>query len=679
MAEMPTSRRSFRLARAYSIVSLLGILVVAVVMASFYRWVAVNALLEVQNEANHDLTQVFARPVWFKYAEFVEQAGGYAPESLAGRPEVKAMQEDVLTRMRGLRVVKVKIYDRSGLTVFSTEAKQIGERKKNNPGIQGALAGRVVSEIVFRDKFNAFDEVIEDRDLLSSYIPLRLRPDGEVVAVFELYSDITTLLDEVKKTELKIVALVAALMLGLYFFLLIYVRRADGIIRQLEAEERAMQQERIRYLAQHDQLTGLPNRLLLLNLLNQAIQRARTKASTVAVLYLDIDRFKLINDNLGHEGGNQILLELISRMGSLAGERSILGRIGGDEIVLAKEGLSAHGAEQLAARVIARLSEPLAVGDAEVTVTVSIGITLFPDDNHDAEYLLKDAEAAMKRAKELGRNRYAFFTEELNARAVERFELEHGLHKALANREYELHYQPRVEAVTGRVRGAEALLRWRREDGSIVSPALFIPILEEMGLIIPVGAWVLQAACRQCRAWRDGGHPDLHISVNLSVKQFHDSGLLTDIRNALLDSGLPADALELELTESVLAQDAENTAKLLRELKAIGVHLAIDDFGTGYSSLSYLMHFPIDCLKIDQAFVRDAISNSDHANLTRTIVAMAKSLHLQTVAEGVETEAHRDFIQDLNCDEMQGYFFSRPLPAGQFQDYLSTVAANRGR
>jgi len=677
MAEtIPAARRNFRLTRAYSIVSLLGILVVALVMAHYYGKVAKESLITVQDEANHDLTQVFARPIWFKYAEFVDKAGTLPTESLAGRPEVQAIREEVLSRMRGLRVVKVKIYDRSGLTVFSTEAKQIGERKSNNPGIQKALSGEVESEIVFRDKFNAFDEVIEDRDLISSYIPLRLRPDGEVVAVFELYSDITTLLDEVEKTEFKIVVLVASLMLGLYFFLLVYVLRADRIIRKLEEEERAMQQERIRYLAQHDQLTGLPNRILLLNLLNMAIQRARSRKGTVAVLFMDIDRFKLINDNLGHEGGNQILIELISRMGNLAGERSILGRIGGDEIVLAQDGLSAHGAEQLAARVIAKLSEPLVVGDAEVTVTVSVGITLFPDDNHDAEHLLKDAEAAMKRAKELGRNRYAYFTEELNARAVERFELEHGLHRALSNQEFELYYQPRVDAVTGRVLGAEALLRWRREDGGIVSPVLFIPVLEEMGLIIPVGAWVLQAACRQCRAWRDAGYPDLRVSVNLSVKQFHDPALLGDIRNALLDSGLPADALELELTESVLAQDAESTAKLLRELKAIGVHLSIDDFGTGYSSLSYLMHFPIDCLKIDQAFVRDAISNGDHANLTRTIVAMAKSLHMKTVAEGVETEAHRDFLHGLGCDEMQGYFFSRPLQAAQFVDFLSGQQAS---
>jgi diguanylate cyclase (GGDEF)-like protein len=677
MSQLPGPRRSFRLTRAYSIVSLLGILVVAFVMAYFYGYVARTALKTVQNEANADLTQVFAQSVWDQYDDFVDSAPSLSAAELAAHPKSAELDRDIRLKMEGLRVVKVKIYDRTGVTVYSTETKQIGESRADNPGFQGGLRGEVVSEIVFRDKFNAFDSVIENRDLLSSYIPLRYGPGKEVVAVFELYSDITTLLGEIRKTEYKIMALVAGLMLALYFFLLIYVRRADGIIRQLEEEERALQQERIRYLAQHDQLTGLPNRILLVNLLNQALQRSRLTQSSLGVLYLDIDRFKLINDNLGHEAGNQVLLELVSRAAGIAGERAILGRIGGDELVLVQENLSAQGADVLAARLIARLSEPFHLGGSEVPVTVSIGITLFPDDNHDAEHLLKDAEAAMKRAKELGRNRYAFYTEELNARAVERFELEHGLHKALANREFELYYQPRVAAGSGRVLGAEALLRWRREDGSIVSPALFVPILEEMGLIVPVGTWVLQTACGQCRAWRDGGHPDLRVSVNLSVKQFHDAGLATDIRNALLETGLPADALELELTESVLAEDAENTASLLSELKAIGLHLAIDDFGTGYSSLSYLMHFPIDCLKVDQSFVRDAIHNSDHASLTRTIVAMARSLHMKTVAEGVETEAHRDFIQGLACDELQGYYFSRPLPAAQFQDYLR-AAQRRG-
>ncbi len=670
MSDNTRARRVFRLSRAYSLVSLIGILIVAMVMAYFYRAVAVDALMRIQDESNADLTRAFADSIWNRYATFIEQASSVPPDQLASHPEIAVMRDDIKQRMHGMRVMKIKIYDRNGLTVFSTEVAQIGEQKGNNPGFLGALQGKGISKIVYRDKFNAFDQIIEDRDLLSSYLPVRTKPGGSIVGVFELYTDITTLLGEVRQTEYKIMALVVGLMLGLYLFLLIYIRRADGLIKQHEHEERELQQERIRYLAQHDQLTGLPNRILLLTLLDQAVQRVRLTHRSLAVLYLDIDRFKLINDNLGHEAGNQILLEIISRISRVAGERNLIGRIGGDELVLVHENLSAAGAESLAARIIKQLSEPLSVGDAEVTVTVSIGITLFPDDNHDAEHLLKDAEAAMLRAKEQGRNRYAFFTEELNAHAIERFELEHGLHKALTNQEFELHYQPRIDAKTEQVLGAEALLRWRREDNSIMMPVLFIPVLEEMGLIVPVGAWVLRMACRQCKAWQEQGYPEFRISVNLSMRQFHAESLLTDIRNALLDSGLTASSLELELTESMLAQDAANTARILQELKDIGVHLSIDDFGTGYSSLSYLMHFPIDSLKIDRAFVQDAIANEDHANLTRTILAMAQSLNLMTVAEGVETEAHRDFLINLGCDELQGYLFSRPVPPVEFFAYL---------
>ena len=667
-------RRGFRLTQAYSVASLIGILVVALVMAFFYRAVAVDALMKVQNESNADLTQTFANAIWSRYGDFFARAHSIPADQLATQPEIASLAEEVRQRMRGLRVVKIKIYDRSGLTVFSTEASQIGEERGDNPGFLAALNGEVVSEIVFRDTFNAFDRVIEDRDLLSSYIPVRQGSDESIIAVFELYSDITTLLGEVRETEVRIMALVAVLMLGLYTFLLFYVRRADNLIRAHEREEREIQQERIRYIAQHDQLSGLPNRILLLTLLEQAIQRARRTGHTLAVYFLDIDRFKLINDNLGHEAGNQILLEVIARIGVVAGARSFMGRIGGDELVLVQEGVAIDDVEELALQMIKRMSEPFGIAGAEVTLTVSLGITLFPEDNHEADHLLKDAEAAMLRAKELGRNRYAFFTEEMNLRAAERFELEHGLHRALTNQEFEIYYQPRVEARSGRVVGAEALLRWRRDAGSIVSPALFIPVLEETGLIVPVGTWVLHAACRQCKAWQSRGHPEMRVSVNLSMRQFHSARLLMDIRSALLESGLGAQYLELELTESVLAEDAPATASLLRELKAIGVHLSIDDFGTGYSSLSYLMHFPIDCLKIDQVFVRDAIGNADHANLTRTIVAMADSLHLKSVAEGVETHAQREFLLQLGCDELQGYFFGHPLPVSEFEAYLAGSA-----
>jgi diguanylate cyclase (GGDEF)-like protein len=670
MSDMHPPVHSFRLTRAFSIVSMIGILLVAFVMAYFYRVVAVDALMSVQNESNADLTRAFSDTIWNRYSDAFSRLSALPADQLAKQPEIAALDKEIKHRVRGMRVVKIKIYDRNGLTVFSTEKKQIGENKHDNPGFLGAMRGEVVSEIVFKDKFNAFDKTIENRNLLSSYIPVRSEPDEPPRGVFELYSDITTLLKEVRQTEYKIMALVVSLMLALYAYLLIYVRRADGIIKRREEEERAIQQERIRYLAQYDQLTGLPNRVQVLKLLEQAVQRVQAADHSLAIVYLDIDHFKLINDNLGHEAGDKVLLEIVARIQRVAFEQKIIARMGGDEIVLVLENVIVAALEGLATRLIGRLSRPLYVTGKKVTLTVAMGITLFPDDNSSAEQLLKNAEAAMLRAKKLGRNRLAFFTEELNAQAVERFKLEHGLHKAQDNQEFELYYQPRVDGKTGKILGAEALLRWRRNDGSIISPVLFVPILEEMGLIVSVGKWVLQSACQQCKLWHEQGHPELHISVNLSMRQFHSESFLEDIRGALLETGLEADYLELELTESLLAEDVVNTTRLLNDLKAIGVRLSIDDFGTGYSSLSYLMHFPVDCLKIDRAFVKDAVTNEDHANLTRTIVAMAKNLKLKTVAEGVETEAHREFLSGLSCDEMQGYLFYRPLPAAEFLECL---------
>ena len=663
-------RVHYPLTRTYSLVSLIGVLLVALSLALFYRINAVDSLQRLETDANVSLTQAFANSVWDRYGEFVARATTVPPARLASHPVQAALRTDVLQQMRGLRVVKVKIYDRDGLTVFSTEAPQIGERKGDNEGFQRARAGEAVSDIIHRNQFNAFDRVIEERDLLSSYIPVRYGPGEPVVAVFELYSDLTPLLTEIEHTEYTVLAVVAGLMMTLYLFLFFFVRRADTIILRHEEQEYELQQERIRYLAQYDQVTGLPNRVLLNTLLEHILRRSDPSRYPLAVLYLDLDRFKLVNDNLGHEAGNRILTEIAARIVRVSGERHILARIGGDEFVLVVADVQPSGLDLLAQALIKAISKPISIGDVDVTVTVSVGITLYSSDNHGAEHLLKDAEGAMRRAKELGRNRYAFFTEELTACAVERFELEHGLHRAVVNQEFELYYQPRVLAASGRIVGAEALLRWRRDDGGVILPGLFIPLLEDMGLIIPVGEWVLRTACRQSRVWHDAGHSGLRVSVNLSMRQFHSPSLVADIRSALLETGLDASFLELELTESLLADDPDRTSALLRELKAVGVRLSIDDFGTGYSSLSYLMHFPIDFLKIDRSFVRDATHNTAHGTLTRTIVAMARSLGLQIVAEGIETTAQRDFLTALACDELQGYLFGYPMPAGEFLELL---------
>jgi diguanylate cyclase (GGDEF)-like protein len=523
------------LSRAYSLVSLIGILLVALAMAWFYNLVAIDSLKRVQTEANVDLTRAFANTIRTDYGTFLKQASMIPAEQLRHRPELDALEAEVMRQMKGLRVVKIKIYNTLGLTVYSTESAQIGEPNGDNLAVQRALTGEVVSYVVYRDRFNAFDQIIEQRDLVSSYIPV-YDAAGAVIAVFELYTDVTLLLGEIRRAQFLIIGLVVALMLGLYLALLVFVRHADGIIRQRVAHEREMQKQRIRYFAQHDQLTGLPNRQYLALLIEQMVARLKPIQGRCALFYIDVDRFKLVNDSLGQGAGDQLLLALSDRIADVARERHLLGRIGGDEFLLVLEGCGSERASAMAGRLLARLAEPFQVGEQETALSVAIGITLYPDDSSSAEQLIENAGAAMLQAKRAVGGRFAFFTPELNRRAMARFELERDLRLAIARNAFEVFYQPRVAAESGAPVGAEALLRWRREDGELVSPAEFIPALEQMGAIVEVGAWVLHQACRACRSWHQRGHTGLRVSVNLSMRQFHDRHLVDEVQRALQES-----------------------------------------------------------------------------------------------------------------------------------------------
>ena len=663
------SKKKFRLTRAFSIVSFVGIIVVAIIMTQIHRSVSFDSLLKVQNEANIDLTRAFSNSIWKKYVDFFDRSSSIPKEEIFNQPEIVALENDLKSQMRGIRVVKIKVYNKNGLTVFSTDPSQIGEDKSKNPGFLAALSGEVKNEISFRDKFNAFDMVIEDRNLLASYIPIRFGPKDEVVAVFELYSDITSLLDEITESELKTVALGSVMMLVLYAFLLIYVRRADLVIKRHENEERQLQEERIKYITENDPLTGLPNRNSLISQIDKLFIRAQHNQSTVTLFYIDIDRFKLINDNLGQDMGDKVLLEIVNRLSESVRNPSIIGRVGPDEFLLAIDNSTERTIETILSRLIHSLTEPFTYESSVANLAVSIGIVNFPGDASDAVNAIKCGEAAVIRAKELGKNRFAYFTDDLNKKAMERFELENALSSALEKKQFETFYQPRVD-LSGKVVGAEALIRWRRGDGQLISPALFINTLEDTELIVPVGYWVLVNACQECLKWHENGFSDLKVSVNLSMQQFSSGTMIEDIRKALLESGLDAEYLELELTESLFAEKPDETLLILKAIKAFGIHISLDDFGTGYSSLSYLRKFPIDCLKIDQSFVKDISTNQDQANLTESIINMAKALDMTTVAEGVEEKDQLECLIKLDVDELQGFFFSRPLSAHDFMDYL---------
>ena len=664
----------FHLTRTYSIASFLGIVLVAIALGFFYRNLAVQSLIEQQTQANVFLTQSLSNSLWPKYANFIARAGGIPVGELGAQPEVVSLREDVLQKIRGLHVVKVKMYDMSGLTVYSTEPRQIGENKAGNAGYQKARAGQTESELVFRDRFSATEQVIENRNLLSSYAPVRRTPGGPVEGVFEIYTDVTPLLADVARTQYSVFGGVIFLLLLLYFFLLMIVRRADRIIRTHENAERRAQAEQVHYMAYHDPLTGLPNRALFKDRFQHAITIANRAQKSLGVMFIDVDRFKAINDSLGHEGGDAVLIETAKRIRACLRASDTACRIGGDEFTVILERLpSNEHAAQVANRLIQKFSEPMTVGNREIIVTASIGIAVYPGATQDIQRLLKDADAAMHAAKEAGRNGYVFYTQEMEARAQESFEYEMGLRRALQNREFLIYYQPRVNTATGTVIGAEALLRWQHPGRGLVTPDNFIPLLEDTGLVIPVGEWVLQQACLQGRRWQDAGHKSLNVSVNLSMKQFRAGTLLNSVRQALAESGLPPRSLELEITETVLVDDAEQALDLMHQLKQIGVTLSIDDFGTGYSSLNYLRRFPIDLLKIDGSFIRDVTRNRGDAAITTTIAVMAKSLRLGILAEGVETREQARFLKTIGCHDMQGFLFGGPMPVEQFGSRLGEM------
>jgi diguanylate cyclase (GGDEF)-like protein/PAS domain S-box-containing protein len=438
------------------------------------------------------------------------------------------------------------------------------------------------------------------------------------------------------------------------------------------------QEGRLRHQATHDSLTGLPNRVMLHDRLDQGIAYARRTRDQVAVLWLDLDHFKFINDSYGHRTGDELLTLVAGRLKATVRESDTVVRLGGDEFVVLMLGVGVGGEAMVssaARRILDALSEPFEVEGRRLHASASVGISLFPEDGQTSEQLLMHADTAMYRAKSEGRNGFQFYRRELGQQAQERESLTRALHSALENQEFELHYQPKVTVVNRRICGIEALIRWRHPELGMVSPLSFIPIAEETGLIVPIGEWVLATACRQAKAWQDAGFSGLTMAVNVSARQFQKNDMLGTVQRCLAKTGLPGKLLELEITESLLMEKSEALIHTLNGIKAMGVSLAIDDFGTGFSSLGYLRHFPLDNVKIDRAFVANVTTNRADASIAKAIIAMSHSLGLKVVAEGVESSAHLSFLMDNHCDAAQGYLFSRPLPAEQLTAMLPGMAA----
>lgn len=445
-----------------------------------------------------------------------------------------------------------------------------------------------------------------------------------------------------------------------------------------DVTDRKRAEEMIRHVAYHDDLTNLPNRRLFKERLLLAIEKAQQQKEHLAILFLDLDRFKNINDSLGHASGDWVLQTVAARLRGCIGDANLIARIGGDEFTVLLEGITGKdAAETLAKAILTELERPVTLDGHELRLTTSIGIAMYPWDGADVQALMTGADTAMYRAKTHG-NSYRFYTATMNSMLYQRFVLEESLRKALDHDEFEIYYQPRVDSISGRVRAVEALLRWNHPELGMVSPADFIPLAEETGLIIPIGKWVLTEACRQNREWQQRGLQPVRVAVNFSARQLAEREIARHIEQTLESTGMASRWLEIEITESAILQDVESTIEFFQTLKSLGIHVSIDDFGTGYSSLSYLTRFKIDALKIDQSFVRDLTVNPDNAAIATAVVNLAHSLEMNVVAEGVETPEQMNFLKGLHCHEMQGYLFSKPVPAKQAELLLLSPSARSG-
>lgn len=778
-------QNNFRLKLQFSIVSLIAIAASAVILSLYYRHTTIEQLIEVEERSYISLTRTIANTLFPRYQEFLRLAESMPPSQLVENPLSKQLHRDVEAMVGDLPVIKIKIFDTHGKTLFSTDPSQTGIVKPPEyPGSRVARNGEVISTMSERENFRIIDgSHVYNRTVLSSYLPLYSVQDKTLIGVFEIYSDITARLAEIKRKQFEVTLMVLAILGILYLTLMLFVARADRILTRQEKDykqatelssrlgrlldessneiymfnaeslkfthvnkggrdnlgysaqelkrmtaldlkpeisreefialieplrtgevdqvhfetihqrkdgsrypvdvmlqyspeeeppvyvaiildmtEKKKTDDTLNYLAYYDNLTGLPNRRLFVDRLEQAMKMADRHEQLVAVLFLDLDQFKKVNDSLGHDAGDTLLKDAAQRLSSCLRASDTVARWGGDEFCLLLQDIhTIDNVNTVAEKIIAHFAESFEIKGKKMFATASIGIILYPLDDNDIETLLKNADAAMYHAKDKGRNNYQFYNHEMTVRLEQRLELEHELRHALEREEFMLMYQPQVDVRVNRMIGIEALIRWQHPERGIVSPDQFIDVAEETGLIVPIGEWVLMQACNQMQVLRKSGLPIDHISVNLSVRQLREASLVDKVAMALDQTGLEPSMLDLEITESMLMSDMERVIRILKSLSDLGVSISVDDFGTGHSSLSYLKQFPISTLKIDRSFICDIPGDKDDMSITIAIINMARGLGIKTVAEGVETREQLEFLQANKCNLMQGYYFSRPV------------------
>jgi diguanylate cyclase (GGDEF)-like protein len=638
-------------------------------LLGLHEWHSRRLIVEAESRANLQMVQTLGNIIWPKHSEFIQRAKTLPKDQLAAQPEQAKLLETVRSAVRESPVMKVKIFDpKTAITIFSTEAKQIGDNKHGSPGLIAALAGEKNAELTFREKFNALNGVVTNRDLFASYVPFYesgRRPDGSPDMIIEIYTDVTDLLISHKTSRAQIVLGLTAALSLMYLVIFFFGRRTTKTLKETERRRKRMD-AKIRQQAYHDSLTGLPNRACFIERL-----RATNESDNLNVLFIQLDRFKLVTDRLGHNAGDAVLAIIGKRLKATLLPGDQLFRAGVDSFVLLqKDDELLHG-HLLAQKVVREIAAAFNIEGAEVAVTASVGLARWPLDDATLEGAVRCADIAMDTARRAGSNQLAVFRTEMRDEIDAETKLLSDLKLAHTNSEFILNYQPRLCAKNRGIESVEALIRWNHPQHGLLYPDRFITALEESPLIAEVGRWVLETACKQAMLWRNEGIRNLHVSVNVAPKQFRQTNFVSTVVSVLKKTGFPASDLELELTEGQLIDDLEAAIDVLTQLKDLGVSIAIDDFGTGYSSLSYLHRLPIDCLKIDRSFVNDIGAESRHGNIAQTITILAHKLGLSVVAEGVETSAQAAALTQWGCEQLQGYLFSKPVPAEDISAMLA--------